>query len=97
MMKMLIKLDYNRIQEKGEYAPSEIERVIDQGMTESGIYKDADGYYVNGDFESFGTIILWLSKEDWFMDNVLEWRWYDSNSVENVLDFYKPRSRADRI
>lgn len=89
MMKMLIKLDYDKIQREGKYEPQEIDRVINQSFLESGICKDENGYYVNGDFVSFGSIILWLSKEDWFMNNVLEWLWYDSDSVEDVLDFYK--------
>ncbi|MDE5910635.1 MAG: hypothetical protein K2H52_18215 [Lachnospiraceae bacterium] len=81
MMKMLIKLDKEKIEHEGQYDFDKMNRIIDEEFASMGITKDENGLYINGDFGSFGSMIFALQKLDWFMDNISEWLWYDSGFI----------------
>ena len=53
---------------------------------------DFDGVYLllNGNFTTCGSLIIKLSHTDWFIDNVKEWLWYDSDdsSTEDLKAHY---------
>lgn len=76
MMKMLIKMDSNKIEREGKYDLAKIDDYLDEEFLREGMHKDEDGFYVGGNFFTYGSMILALSKADWFIDNVLEWIWY---------------------
>ena len=56
-------------------------------------------YYISEVFEEFWAIILTLSKEEWFIDNLKTWKWYNSDgskdptdyTVEDLLAFYQSK------
>lgn len=52
--------------------------------------KDSDNWYINGNFTNCASLIITLSQKDWFMDNLLEWLWYDSfdSSMEDLKAHY---------
>lgn len=101
---MRITLDKEKIEREDEYYYDKIQEFLDEEFMRMGIYKDEDGLYTNGDFVTFGSMILFLSKTDWFMDNVTEWLWYDSEGqadpnvygVEDLLEFYKKKWEQKR-
>ena len=83
MMKMLIKFDEQKVEREGKYDLEKMNKVIDKEFLDMGVTKDENGVYVNGDFESFGSMIFALKKLDWFVENVSEWLWYDSGFISN--------------
>lgn len=83
MMKMLIKLDEEKIEREGKYDLEKINKIIYKEFSEMGITKDESGLFVNGDFGAFGSMIFALKKADWFLPNVSEWLWYDSGTIED--------------
>lgn len=103
MMKMLIKFDEEKIEREGEYDLEKIEEFLNKEFSEMGIYKDEEGLYTNGNFVTFGSMIMALSKMDWFLDNATEWLWYDSAGqadpdtygVEELLEHYR-RKRDEK-
>lgn len=105
MMKMLIKLDEEKIEREGEYDLKKIKNFINGEISRMGIYKDEEGLYTNGNFVTFGSMVLVLSETDWFMDNATEWLWYDSEGqadpnaygVEDLLEHYKKRRRRSML
>lgn len=104
MMKMLIKFDNEKVEREGKYDLEKMNRIIDEEFASMGVTKDKDGLYVNGDFGSFGSMIFALQKLDWFMDNIVEWLWYDSDgkpdpedySVEDLATHYLEERRRER-
>lgn len=107
MLKLEIKLDENRINEEQKYTPEKIYQVIDRAFQEHELRKEmeSDGtrvFYGTGnkyDYGAFGLLITTLSEKPWFMDYVIKWVWYNSDSgrdeedfsVEDVLYFYAKR------
>ena len=104
MMKMLIKFDEEKIEREGEYDLEKMEEFLNKDFSEMGIYKDEEGLYTNGDFVTFGSMVLVLSEADWFMDNATEWLWYDSAGqadpnvygVEDLLEHYREKRQKER-
>ena len=87
MLKMLIELDENKILSEKKYDLDSIKKVINDSCSARGIYMDDKGFYVGGTFGKFGGLILGLSKEEWFMENVSKWLWYNSDESDNPEDF----------
>ena len=104
MMKMLIKFDEEKIEREGEYDLEKIEKLLNDEFAKRGIHKDEEGFYVDGNFVTFGSMILGLSKMDWFLDNAAEWLWYDSEGqidpnaygVEELLEHYRRKRAKER-
>lgn len=93
MMKMLISLDEEKILSEGKYDINKIDQYLKNLFEKHGMEKGSDGWYCNGSFTACGSIIIKLSQADWFMDNVREWLWYDSNdeSTEDLKAHYQKR------
>lgn len=87
MMKMLIKMDSNKIEHEGKYDLTKIDNYLNEEFSRRGMQKDDDGFYVGGNFSTYGSMIFGLSKADWFIDNVLEWFWYDSDGKSDPEDY----------
>lgn len=100
MYKVFIELNYDKLEQEDKYDVEKIDKVLQQTFFEKGIEKDDAGFYVGGTFESFWAIILTLSKQNWFMDNLKVWKWYNSDgsnnpddyAVEDLLAFYQSKS-----
>lgn len=76
--KMKLVLDKNVLLNNG-YDADKMEESLMNRFDKLGIKKDADDFYVGESFEAFWAIILNLSEEDWFMDSVTEWKWYNGD------------------
>ena len=68
---------------------------LDDGFADLGMLKVEDGsdtlmyYGINEakDFANFGRMVLALKREEWFMDNVVVWRLYESDDTVDPDDF----------
>lgn len=101
MLKLKIAMDETKIQSENKYELSTILSTVDAVFSRNGLKKIADGVYTgNGkadDYAKFWNIIWSLAKKDWFMRNVREWLWFNSDegtdendfSVEDILAFCK--------
>jgi hypothetical protein len=89
-MKMLITLDEDKIIKEGKYDINKINSYLTKSFAKRGMSKDADNWYINGNFTTCGSLIIKLSESDWFMDNVVEWLWYDTSdaSMDDLKAFY---------
>lgn len=87
MFKMEIALDTQKIEREGLYDPSEIERQLDRLFSRLRIQKQGEGLYTGGDFAGYGSAILFLKKQPWFMSYVDKWLWYNSDGSDREEDF----------
>ena len=95
MMKMLIKLDEDKIRREKKYDINKINAYLTSAFEKRGMTKNEDDWYINGNFTNCGSLIVNLSEKDWFMDNVTEWLWYDtSDSSTDDLKAHYIRKRA---
>lgn len=90
MMKMLITLDDDKIIREGKYDINKIHDYLDRQFEKTGMHKDTDNWYSNGDFSSCGSMSIILSRKEWFLDNIKEWLWMDASdaSVDDLKAFY---------
>ena len=91
MMKMLIKLDEEKIIREGQYDIKKINDYLLKAFQKRHMNKDPDHWYTNGNFVSCGSLILTLSRKEWFLPNVQSWLWYDSDddSTEDLKEYYR--------
>ena len=110
MLKLDIRLDEDKISEKGLYNSDELYDVLKQAFSKHDIryIKTEDGtysFYGNGkanDYAFFGRMITSLQHQPWFMEYVDKWIWYNSDdgkteddyAVEDVLKHYTDRDSA---
>ena len=96
MMKMLIKLDEDKIVREKKYDINKINKYLASAFDKRGMSKDKDGWYINGNFTTCGSLIIKLSKKDWFMDNVTDWLWFDSSdsSTDDLKAHYSRKRLA---
>lgn len=66
---------------------NKFDKAVNDAFGTLGIYLDDKGFYVGGSFEKFGGIYLSLKKQKWFMENIKEWKLYESDS-EGLNDEY---------
>lgn len=95
MLKMLIRMDNDKINIEKKYKLEGIYTTIDNAFLKMGLPRIADTsgalvYCDNGnakDYGRFGKIVNTLKKQSWFMDNVVAWRMYDSDNSDTPDDF----------
>lgn len=92
MQKMKITLDLDKITSQHKYNADRLTYTIDNILfSKCSLHKDIDGFYVgNGtlkDFSYFMLAITLLREQSWFVDNVSEWKWYNSDDSDNPNDF----------
>lgn len=101
MLKLELRMDRDRIEEKGEYDPEKLQERLDKGFFRFGFRKEilADGticYWGNNqrhDYAHFGALINSLEDTPWFMEYVDKWLWYNSDgqpdencyNIEDIL------------
>lgn len=90
MMKMLVEMDEDKIYREGRYDMDKINSHLGKLFSKRGMTKDEDNWYVNGNFTTCGSLIIKLSSADWFMDNIKQWLWYDTEdrSTEDLKAHY---------
>lgn len=93
MIQMEISLDENKIEQEGIYEPAEIKKQIDSLFEAYHLAKVSEGVYVGtgnkDDFAHFGSTILHLKKQDWFILYVNKWMWNIDGTVEDIADHYR--------
>lgn len=95
MLKMIIRMDDNKINIEKKYRLDGIYNTINNTFDKMGLSRmeDSSGslvYRDNGnarDYGRFGKIVNTFKKQAWFMDNVSVWMLYDSDDSDNPNDF----------
>lgn len=95
MLKMIIRMDDDKINIEKKYRLDGIYRTIDSIFVKMGLprMEDSSGslvYRDNGhakDYGRFGKIVNTLKKQAWFMDNVAVWLLCDSDDSDSPDDF----------
>lgn len=95
MLKLEIKLDEEKIREAGKYAPDSLRQTLIQAFAkqqlDSAVEPDGTLFFVGrgqaGDYGCFGKMITTLKNQQWFMEYVVRWIWYNSVDGENEDDF----------
>ena len=95
MLKMMIRMNDQKIRAERKYRPDGIYRTIDRTFLQMGFprMQDSSGFLVycdNGssrDYGRFGRIVNTLKRQSWFMDNVEVWRFCDSDDSDDPNDF----------
>lgn len=95
MLKLEIKLDEEKIREAGKYNPDSLRQMLVQAFASQRLdyFMEPDGtlFFVGGgnarDYGCFGKMITTLKNQQWFMEYVIRWIWYNSDDGENENDF----------
>ena len=92
MIKMQIVMDDAKLRRDGKYNVEKIHCAIDSYMVSNlGFCKAADGFYLGDggrtDFSYFGLAFNTLRKEQWFLDNVKTWLYFNSDASDDPDDF----------
>ena len=95
MLKMIIRMDDDKINIEKKYRLDGIYRTLDSTFVKMGLprMEDSSGslvYRDNGhtkDYGRFGKIVNTLKKQAWFMDNVKVWLLCDSDDSDSSDDF----------
>lgn len=105
--KMKFEFDYDKLQEEN-YDMEKLEEYTDWlygWMEKEGIYKDEEGFYVGGSYESFWAIILKICDDETLLHYLKEWHWYNFEEHpghpeecegEELLEHYRKRLRLKR-
>jgi hypothetical protein len=94
MIKMIIRMNEEKISETGEYTIEQIYSGIDRIFEKRGMEKketDKGIEYLGGgrstDFANFGKIMLGLKDQSWFMENAQEWLYCNSDDSDDPGDY----------
>ena len=105
MLKVRVVIDTEKIEKEGKYDPKEFWATILNAYEKFDLRYAGDGYFVEAgmpqDFAHFWGVNLALSDSPWFLDNVKEWLWFNSDdsddpedfSIEDLAEFYKTRRK----
>ena len=90
MMKMLIVMEDDKILNEGRYNLLKIKAFLKNAFEKREMEMDSQGWYTGGNFTTCGSLILQLSEKAWFMENVKQWLWYDTDdeSIEDLKEYY---------
>jgi len=90
MIKMKIVLDEEKMLHEG-YDIEHTWNLIDELFQRLELSKAEKGYYMGSnkstDFAHFGLAGIKLGEQDWFLDNVIEWLWFNNDMSSNKNDF----------
>ena len=94
MIKMIIKMDDDKIRSHNDYTPDRVYSALDRIFFKKGMERtdtDRGIEYIGpgkaADFAHFGNIILGLKEKPWFMDNASTWLFCNSDDSDNPEDF----------
>lgn len=90
MMKMLVVMNEDKISREGKYDLGKINAYLEKLFLKRGMTQDEDNWYINGNFTTCGSLIVKLSSTEWFIDNVEQWLWHDTDdgSTEDLKAHY---------
>lgn len=90
MMKMLVVMNEDKILREGRYDLNKINAYLEKLFSKRGMTRVEDNWYGNGNFTTCGSLIVKLSSTEWFMDNIEQWLWYDTEdrSMEDLKAHY---------
>jgi len=102
MLKMQVILDREKIRRESIYDANKIDRAIDSVLlTRYGFTKGVDGFYFESgkkdDYTDFWSAILLLKDENWFLDNLEKWLWFNSDDSDDPEDFAIEDLRAHYV
>ena len=89
---MQLIMDSEKIRRENKLNCDKVNQAIDGLLlSEYKFIKTSDGFYLErgnaNDYTNFWCAILLLKDEDWFMDNVKTWLWYNSDDSDDPDDF----------
>jgi hypothetical protein len=89
---MQIVMDDVKLRRDGKYNVDKVHGAIDNYMISNlGFRKAANGFYLGDssrtDFSYFGLAFNTLRKEQWFLDNVKTWLYFNSDASDDPDDF----------
>jgi len=93
MIKVKIVLDEEKILIERKYSIKKIWNVIDEAFASKNIRIEEKGLYAGTnhphDFANIGLVCSELGSEDWFLYNLLEWKYYTNEYSDNSNEFYE--------
>ena len=91
MIKVKIILNEEKIINEKKYSLEKMWSKIDKAFLSKNIQIEGKGLYAGTDhphdYANFGLICIGLGKADWFLDNVIEWKFYINDMSENEEDY----------
>ena len=94
MIKMIIKMNDERIKTQNEYTPEKVYSTLDRIFEQNGMDRivtnkgvEYCGHDKPTDFGYFGQIMIGLKKQPWFMDNATTWLFCNNDDVDDPNDF----------
>ena len=92
MQKVQVVFDERKINMEKRYSLPKIVKAVDSVFVDRyGLIKGADGFYLESGckdyFVDFWNAILFLKDQDWFIENVKTWLWFNSDDSVNPEDF----------
>ena len=92
MLQMQVVLDIEKINQDKVYNAEKIQQAIDSVLlSEYKLVKTAGDIYLGSgsedDYASFWNAILTLKDEEWFLNNVKTWLWFNSDDSDDPEDF----------
>ena len=92
MIKMIIKMNQDKILRDGDYTIDQVNSTIDRIFAEKGMEKkEVDGrvefcgHERTTDFAYFGKIMTGLKKQSWFIDNADTWLLCSNDDTDDPL------------
>ena len=96
MIKMIIKMNDERLKNQTEYTSDRVYSALDRMFENKGMERidTNEGIEYRGhdnptDFGQFGQIMIGLKKQSWFMDNASMWLFCNNDDVDDPNDFSK--------
>lgn len=98
---MEISFDEHRVVQDGRYDPDDLYDAVDKIGAQLHLRKADKGVYCGtgsrDDYSNFGSFILTLKGQHWFLSYVDKWKWYidkggkreESITVEDVAEHYR--------
>ena len=94
MIKMIIKMNNNKLETQNEYTPEKVYSALDRIFEQKGMERivtskgiEYCGHDKPTDFGHFGQIMIGLKKQAWFMDNASTWLFCNNDDVDDPNDF----------
>lgn len=94
MIKMIIKMNTEKIEQEGKYSINQIYSALDRIFKEKGMERTSaidkleyQGHDKPTDFAYFGRIMTGLKKQEWFMDNASVWLLCSNDDMDNPSEY----------
>lgn len=88
-IRVKVVLDEEKIMRENRYDFQKMQAFLDNFFGDYHFKREGNIYIGPGskqDYTNAGVICVACGKADWFLDNVLEWRWYIDDEEEDLLE-----------